>query len=104
MILVYSGCISPRFNPPLLNLGLLISKLLDNAKGYHKMKDEEFKNKITELTDFIIDSLTPLMFTMAFLPCLIWLFMLFVAYMFLFRIPIEIIKNIYNKLVDIFRR
>lgn len=69
------------------------------------MKDEEeIKSKVVELTDYVVDSLSPSMFAMAFLPCIIWLFMLFVAYTVLFKIPASIIKNIYNKLVDIFKR
>ena len=51
------------------------------------MKDEEeIKNKVVELTDYVVDSLSPAMFAMAFLPCIIWLFMLFVTYTVLFKI------------------
>ena len=69
-----------------------------------KDEEEEIKSKVVELTDYVVDSLSPAMFAMAFLPCIIWLFMLFVAYTVLFKIPASIIKNIYNKLVDIFKR
>ena len=68
------------------------------------MKDEDIKNKVGELIDLGVDSMSPLIFAMAFLPCFIWLFMLFVAYIVLFKIPASIIKNIHNKLVDIFKR
>lgn len=69
-----------------------------------KDEEEEIKSKVVELTDYVVDSLSPAMFAMAFLPCIIWLFMLFVAYTVLFKIPASIIKNIYNKLVDMFKR
>ena len=61
------------------------------------MKDEEFKNKINEIIDFII-------FAIAFLPCFIWIFTVFIAYMIVFKLSLTIAKNIYNKLIDIFRR
>jgi hypothetical protein len=67
------------------------------------MKDEK-REKLIDLLENLIDDLGFLKWSIVLLPCIICILMIAFIDKVLFGIPLSIAKNIYDKLVDIFKR
>jgi ribose/xylose/arabinose/galactoside ABC-type transport system permease subunit len=67
------------------------------------MKDEK-KEKLIDLLENLFDDLGYFRWFIVLMPCIIWILIIAFIDKVLFEMPFLIAKNIYNKLVDIFKR